>query len=119
MKGCTLALLTAIIGLALNYSGKAGQPESGCPPKPCKVCVSVPKGNTRKVYSCAHEDYCLPRCCCLSKLRGKCDCDKGKCGKVRVRHRLVVKKVPDCQTRQCVPCEVPAIQSDPCQPPLP
>jgi hypothetical protein len=93
--GSTLAvvLLAAVAGLAV------ADPD----PSPCKVCVSEPKANTRKVYACKCEDYCLPRCGLLSWLWGHCGCGDGPCGELRIRHRLVVKKVPDCDTKQCVP----------------
>jgi hypothetical protein len=47
------------------------------------------------------EEYCLPRCSWWRMFCGNC-CD-GSCGELRVRHRLVIKKVPDCETAQCVP----------------
>jgi hypothetical protein len=109
MKPFSVAVLAAVAWLALGGSGlEAQEPQPGCPPPPCKVCVSEPKHNTKTVYGCKEEEYCLPRCgCCLSALFGHCGCDEGPCGDLRVRRRLVVKKVPGCDTTQCVPREVP------------
>lgn len=72
-----------------------------------KICVCEPKHNTKTIYACKCEEYCLPRCSFFSLFRGKCDCDNGHCGDVRIRHRLVVKKVEDRDTKQCVVREVP------------
>lgn len=85
----------------------ASIPSPDCPPT-CKVCVTEPKHNTKKVYAVKCEEYCLPRCSLLSLLRGKCACDDGCCGVVKVRHRLIIKKVDDCDTKECVLREVPA-----------
>ena len=70
--------------------------------------MSEAKPQTRTVYSCTTEEYCLPRCSLLSVILGRCGCEAGPCGELRVRRRLVVKKVPDCDTTQCVPREMPA-----------
>src|SRR4051812_13945330 len=79
---------------ALVRPGPGGAAIVSCPPA-SKVCVREPKHNTRRVYGCKIEEYCLPRCSLLSLFQGKCDCDQDGCGDVRVRHRLVVKKVED------------------------
>ncbi len=84
----------------------------------CKVCVSVPKATTKKVYACKEEQYCLPFCSLLSLLHGDCTCDDGNCGDLRVRHRLVVKKVAGCDGKQCVPKELPIACSEPCAAPI-
>jgi hypothetical protein len=116
MKNFGASLLIAAAALDLcDARLKAQQPEAGGPP-PCKVCVSEPKKNTRKVYACKDEEYCLPRCSLLAWLRGLCGCDGGPCGDLRVRHRLVVKKVPDCDTQQCVPREPPVAAPAPKNP---
>lgn len=77
----------------------------------CKVCVSEPKPHTKTVYSCKCEEYCQPRCSLCAILRGKCggNCENGECGQVRVRHRLIVKRVPDCDGKQCVVKEAPVV----------
>src|SRR4051812_42386151 len=36
--------------------------EGSCCPHTCKICVSEPKHNTKKVFACKCEEYCLPRC---------------------------------------------------------
>jgi hypothetical protein len=116
VKTFATALLTTAAAPALCGLGlRAQQPETGAPP-PCKACVSELKQNTRKVYACKDEEYCLPRCSFLSWLRGLCGCDGGPCGDLRVRHRLVVKKVPDCDTKQCVPREPPTAAAGPKKP---
>jgi hypothetical protein len=71
-----------------------------------KICVSEVKHTTKKVYACKGEEYCLPRCSFLSLLWGKCSCDEGSCGDVKVRHRLIVKTVDGCESKQCVIREV-------------
>jgi hypothetical protein len=111
-----IALLTAITCLAQGPAPINLQPPANCPPPTCKVCVSEPKPTTRNVFSTKCEDYCLPRCNLLALLKGTCDCKDGACGEVRVRHRLVVKKVPDCDKMQCVPREVPVACPVPCMP---
>ena len=73
----------------------------------CKVCVRETKPMTKKVYACKCEEYCLPHCSFFSLFQGKCDCADGNCGDLKVRHRLVVKKVPAPDTFRCVPKEVP------------
>src|SRR4051794_24822249 len=102
------ALVTA--GSLVANAGRlhAQQADASCPPPTCKICVSEPKHQTRTVYSTKAEEYCLPSCSLLSLLHGHCGCDSGPCGGVRVRQRLVVKKVPGCDTTQCVPRAVPA-----------
>jgi hypothetical protein len=103
-----VAVLTGAACLALTDRGLRGQQPAdaiGCPP--CKVCVSEPKANTRKVYACKVEEYCLPRCSLLALLRHCCGCDDGPCCELRVRRRLIVKTVPACPTKQCVLREVP------------
>jgi len=85
-----------------------GTPEGTCPPQTRKVCVTEPKQNTRTVYATKCEEYCLPRAISLLSLFGgrKCDCDDGHCD-VKVRHKLVVKQVEACETKQCVLKEIP------------
>ena len=120
MKPFSVAVLTAVAWLVLGSPGlEAQQPQPGCPPPPCKACVSEPKPNTRTVYACKQEEYCLPRCDLLSSLFGDCACEDGPCGDLKVRHRLVVKKVPDCDTKQCVPREVPGFGPARCAPAAP
>jgi hypothetical protein len=98
--------LLVIVGLVLNSSLlKAQQPDTGGS-SGCKICVPEPKQNTHKVYACKIEEYCLPRCSLLSFLRRDSRCNDIPCGELRVRHRLVVKTVPDCQTIQCLPREL-------------
>ena len=105
--------LVAVLAIVSGVSGLAAEPpEPGCPPA-CKVCVSEAKPQTRTVYVCKDEEYCLPRCGLLSFVLGRCGCGEGPCGDLRVRRRLVVKKVPDCDTTQCVPREVPAAGDSP------
>ena len=41
----------------------------GCPGI-VKFCVYQPKPNTKTVYACRTEEYCLPRCSLLALLRG-------------------------------------------------
>ncbi len=137
MRFSSTVLLIALAGLA--FSGgelRAQQPDAEvlvttsvpgappgavlgageCPPPTCKVCVSEPKPTTRKVYACKVEEYCLPCCSLFSILRGKCGCEDGHCGEVRERHRLVVRKVDGCDTKQCVVREV-LLPAASCEPP--
>jgi hypothetical protein len=90
---------------------QASVPAAGdgdCQPPTCRVCVYEPKHTTKIVFAGKCEEYCLPRCSFFSLLLwGKCDCDEGSCGVVRVRHRLVVKKVEGRDAKQCVLREVP------------
>lgn len=79
-----------------------------CPEHTCKTCVVEPKHNTKTVYACQCEEYCLPRCSFLSLFLGKCGCDDGNCCELKVRHRLLVRKVEAPDTKQCVLHEVPA-----------
>ena len=74
MKGVSvLTLLAAVAGLALADPGPGSRPpEAACPPPACKVCVSEPKANTRKVYATKCEEYCLPHCDLLSLLLAIC-----------------------------------------------
>jgi hypothetical protein len=115
-----LLTLVAMVELCLGNSRlKAQQPElatakvpSGNPegsflPQTHKVCLVEPKPNTRTVYAAKSEEYCLPRpISLLSLLGGKCACDDGRC-QMKVRHRLIVKQIDDCDTQQCVLREVP------------
>jgi len=78
------------------------------PPRGCKICVSECVPTTKKVYSCKCEEYCLPRCGCLAWLFGdKCGCEHDNCGDVKVRNRLVVRRVPDCDKKICVLKDAP------------
>lgn len=95
-------LLTGLMTLTCGTTIWAQSPAITCE-QPCKTCVrEVKTGNTKKVYSVKCEDYCLPYCSLFALFHGKCNCS---CGELRVRHRLVVKKVPTCDTAQCVPKE--------------
>jgi hypothetical protein len=114
------AVLTAIAGLVPNASAlNAQQANCDSPQQTFKICVLEPKQNTRKVYACKAEEYCLPRGGLFSLWRGQCDCSAGPCGDLKVRCRLVVKKVPDCETKQCVPREVRWDRPVPCTAPAP
>jgi hypothetical protein len=84
-----------------------------------KICAYQLKRNTKTVYACRTEEYCLPRCSLLALLQGKCGCERGCCGDLRIRQRLVVKKVDACPTQQCVPVEVPVTCPEPCPPTAP
>jgi hypothetical protein len=113
-----VAVLTIVTGLAATSSGlKAQQLDAGSSPQNCKVCMSEPKPNSRTVYVCKKEEYCLPRCDVFSLLSRQGGCAEGSCGNLKVRHRLVVKKVPDCDTKQCVPRYLPVGGSSECAPP--
>jgi hypothetical protein len=90
-------------------------PAAECVPT-CKICVCEPKENTKICFSCKCEEYCLPRCSLFSLFRGKCGCEDGCCGQVKTRHLLIVRKVPDCDTKKCVLKEVPAVCAPPCVP---
>lgn len=117
MKPFCVAVLAAVAAAATGGAGlRAQQPGPGAPPPACKVCVTEPKPRTRTVYSCKDEGYCLPKCSLLSLILGRCGCDGGPCGDLRVRRRLVVKKVPDGDTTQCVPREIPAADGTPPRP---
>ena len=89
-------------------------PEVTYLPQTRKVCVSEPKQNTRTIYATKCEEYCLPRALPLFSLFGghKCDCDDGHCD-VKVRHKLVVKQVEACETKQCVLKEIPCAKTLP------
>ena len=77
-------------------------------PRACKICVSECVPTTKKVYSCKCEEYCLPRCGCLSFLVGDgCGCGHDNCGDVKVRRRLVIRRVPDCDKKICVLRDAP------------
>jgi hypothetical protein len=96
MKRVSVAVLA--VAAVLTSGGtrlKAQQPGS--------VCVREVRPATKTVYACQEEEYCLPRCGLLSWVLGQCGC-----GDVRVRHRLVVKHVPDGGTQRCVPRGGPA-----------
>jgi hypothetical protein len=110
MRLATTAILAAGAALAVQGPGARGQQgDDGCCPPTCKVCVREPKPTTRTVYGCVVQEYCLPRCCLLKLLGCGCGCGGGPCGDLMVRHRLVVRKVPGCDTWQCVLREVPVI----------
>jgi hypothetical protein len=112
MRTFAAALLIATAVLARGNPGLRAQQTEPCGPAPaCKVCVSEPKPTTRKVYAYKVEEYCLPRCRLLTWLCGAWGGDSGPCGDLKVRHRLVVKTVPGCDTRQCVPREPTAAQT--------
>src|SRR5262245_19401053 len=71
-----------------------------------KVCRVVPdvKKETRNVYECRCEDFCLKRCpCCLCK-GGSCDgCAGVRCGHPRTKHVLMKKIVTEERpTTKCV-----------------
>ncbi len=109
MRNLTVAALTLIAGLALGQS-PAPLPITCPAPQPATTCVAEPKHNTRKVFSCKIEEYCVPYCNLFSCFK-QCGCNDGPCGELRIRHRLMVKKVPDCDTTQCVPKKVPLASS--------
>ncbi len=107
MKLASAVVLLAAAGLAPADPGPDAPPAAG-PPPACNACAAEPRPATRKVYSCKCEEYCLPSCGLWSLLRGGCGCADGPCGELRVRHRLVVTKVPVGTVIQCVPQMVPA-----------
>jgi hypothetical protein len=86
---------------------------ASCGPPTCKVCVREPKHNTRWVFGCKSEEYCLPYCSPFSLFWGGCGCEDGPCGAFRIRHRLVIKKVDTCDTTTCVVREVPVTHQAP------
>ncbi len=103
-------VLAALAAVAWPDADVNIQPPQPCPAPPtCMTCVREAQPRTKKVYACVRQAYCLPCChCCLCQLfGGDCDCEDGPCGKLRFRHRLVVKRVPDCDGSRCVPREVP------------
>ena len=118
MKRFTAAVLTTC-GLLLGGLGlKAQQPAvianpagpaapwfvaGACLPHSPTVCVREVKHHTKTVYACKTEEYCLPQRSFLSFLCGRGTCDDGHCSDVRIKHRLIVKKVADCDTTHCVP----------------
>ena len=120
MRTFAAALLIGIIVLVRGNPGLRAQPPEPCGLAPAgKVCVSEPKPTTRKAYACKVEEYCLPRCRFLSWLWGGCGCDGETCGDLRVRNRLVVKTVPGCDTKRCVPRAPPAGHTAPPTPAKP
>src|SRR4051812_47961812 len=114
MKSFSLAVLTAIVGLVLSQSSVTAGHNDGCESKPCKTCVRVTKEKKKTVYRCETEDYCLGCCTLKGMCGGKCDCHEGKCGKVRTRHLLVIKKVRDCDTTECVPVDADCCEKEGC-----
>jgi hypothetical protein len=129
MKRSLTALLAALT-LALACPPLPAQQAGGTPaqqadsasapaePK-CKVCVPEVKHNTKTVYDCKCEEYCLPRCSLWSLLCGKCGGAAGcPCCELRTRHVLIKKKAPTCDTMQCVVKEVPTVVAPP-PPPSP
>jgi hypothetical protein len=108
MRYSSVVILVAIAALVPNDSVlRAQQAAVVSIPRTCKICISELKQNSQKVYACTVEQYCQPRCGLLSLLRGECGCNDGSCGDLRMRHRLVVKKVPSRDTVQCAPREAP------------
>src|SRR5437879_1237976 len=119
MKRFLVSLLSALAGLLFSGLKLTAQPP-GSPPVRCvpidsvppashggspqsfKICISERKPSTKTVYACKPEEFCLPRCSFLALFWGHCACDDGRCGEVRVRHRLVAKKVEGCDTKQCI-----------------
>lgn len=93
-----LTLAAALAGMTLG-----DEPPPACPP--VKVCVVEPKATTKVVYTSRCKDYCLPCCSLWGLLCGRCD--TGSCGPVRTKSVLVKKKVPGCDTKQCVVKELP------------
>lgn len=81
--------------------------------QPCKntVCVTEPKKNTKIVYSSVCKEYCVQHCSLLSWFGGECGC--GDACEKRTRNVLVKKKIPACDTTQCVLKEIPAASSVP------
>ncbi len=101
-------------GLRAQSAGSSSGPAAPSPgtsegsdrPPTCKICMRESKTKTRKVYRCRIEEYCLPhwslRALWCGPGSGAPDCE------LKIRHRLVVKKVPDGTTCQCVPRALPA-----------
>jgi hypothetical protein len=89
--------------MLLGNSNVFGQQPTASSSPGCTCCVSECKQNTRKVYACKQEEYCLRRCCLISFLEGSCGCCDGPCGELRVRHRLMVRRIPAPDTIECVP----------------
>jgi hypothetical protein len=86
---------------AAPVSNGGGCASGYCPS--CKICVIEPKKHTKNVFNIKYEEFCVPRCSLLGILRGGCcQCAGQECGDVHIRRKLVVKKVPDCDTKQCV-----------------
>jgi hypothetical protein len=122
----TLAALLAAATLALACPALPAQQaaatpapdDPACKPPTCKACVPEVKHNTKTVYDCKCEDYCLPHCSLWSMLCGKCGCADGcTCCELRTRRVLIKKKVPTCDTTQCVVKEVPVTCAPPPPPP--
>ncbi len=126
----TIATVFGLTGAAnalwAEEAGVAHCSDHACPPpqlvsecpQTCKVCIAVPKKNTKVVYSSVCHDYCLPKCTLRCLFGHGChDCGDGceTCGKVKTRHVLVKKIVPACDTKDCVIREqlVPQCQSAP------
>lgn len=109
--------ISALIAAALTAIALADEPQPACPP--VKVCVPEPKHNTKVVYTSRCKDYCLPCCSLWHLLCGRCtSCDAGNCGAVRTKSVLVKKKVPACDTTQCVVKEL-SPGCEPAGPPAP
>jgi hypothetical protein len=141
MKPFVAALLSVAAGLGLAVSGLKAQPlrpplvasppdtvvapasasvptsavavEQTCA-QTAKICVSEPKQNTKTVYACKVEEYCLPRFSLPAFLGCKSGCEDGRCSDVRIKHRLVVKRVDAPDTTHCVPRAVPLQSAAPC-----
>jgi hypothetical protein len=71
-----------------------------------KVCVTEPKKNDKVVYTSRCKEYCVKECSMFNWFKADCGCD-GNCVK-HTKNVLVKKKVPGCDTTQCVLKELPA-----------
>lgn len=83
--------------------------------EPCKTtaCVTEPKKNTKTVYSSVCKEYCVMNCSPFSFF-GSSDCGCCDNCEKRTKNVLVKKKVPTCDTTQCVLKEVPTGGCAPC-----
>jgi hypothetical protein len=114
------AFLAAVLVDGSASAQHASEPGATCCAQPAtKLCVVEPKPTLRTVYSSKDEAYCVPRCNLLSFLLGCCRCEDIPACELRVRSRLVVKKVPGCESKQCVVREIPAPGAGRCEPTQP
>jgi hypothetical protein len=110
---------TTETSVVITYQGQSSPATIQHGPTPvvvaqeCKttICVTEPKKNTKTVYTSVCKEYCVPQCSLCSWFTGDCGC--GGCEK-HTKNILVKKKVPTCDTTQCVLKEVPAGYCAPC-----